>query len=160
MVENRIQAQACERNAIVQCCQGLIGDITQPGRTLIVFDARLSNEHWSLVALVDFLQNIAEWPRKRITNVDKATVMYPLVTPVVIDAHNVQVFWMTAEFWRKATAEHIPRLILRPPIILCGFVILWPIGDNVDSGINVKNARAGIYIPNGFTSRNCRPNQV
>ena len=61
VIQNRVQADAVQRNATLHGRKRLVRDVSQPSRTVVIFCACFGDEHRPLVTVVHLGKDFAKW---------------------------------------------------------------------------------------------------
>ena len=148
-VDDRVQADAVDRDAGVASARDLVGDVLHPGGAAAADMARLGHHQRAPVAHPGLAQQHRQRHAARIAEVPGQAfpgAELPLARVVVIDPEEVEGGAMASELGQERAGDHVPGLPL-----VCGdlggaghemrCVGRW--GD-VDQGFDVEEARPGI----------------
>src|ERR1041384_2414307 len=112
MINDRIEANALELNALLRSRQRLAANVTKPTRAPLVLDSRLCDEERTPIASVNFEDDIAKRTITRVIRIDERAAENPLIVNVVIAADDVEIFFSAPKFGSNPAANHVPSLEL------------------------------------------------
>src|SRR4051812_8919319 len=99
MVDYWVQTDAVDGHAFTNGASRFVGDVAQPRRTRVVFDARLGDEQGSAVPLVNLLQHLPHRPVTGFRRLDRHGVsagIHPLIVDVVVDPERPEILFPPA----------------------------------------------------------------
>src|SRR5205807_10620573 len=121
MIEYGIETDAVQRNTGKNRGLCFVADIAQPARTRAIFCAGFGDKHGAMVTLEYLAEHLTERTvermlaaqRRELANASKPfEIIIPLVLGVEIDADNIQISLMAAQFRPQTPTQHVPGLEL------------------------------------------------
>src|SRR5689334_21457678 len=152
-VDDRKETHAFDRYAGVVRAPQFRGDLAQPLGPPDADVARLANEQRPTVSVNDLgedpMKRLPSRVARRVFPPQSRVGVFPLIRVVKIDAHDVEITGMPAEFRRGHAREHVPRLELALPLIRrsLGQVRTHHWRYDVNDRIDVHNPRAAVNLP-------------
>ena len=75
--------------------------------------------------------------------VDGAAMIEPLIDWIIVNANNIQIFFLPPHFWPEPTRQDIQALILGQAVGLGLITLLRTIrrGNNIDNRLDLDNTR-------------------
>ena len=147
VVDDRVEANSLHRHAQLDRRGDLAADVVQPLGPRLAFGPRLGDEQRPAVAFVDLTQHVADRQVVRVRRHEQHTlgaerVVEPLVLAVVVDAEDVEVLHVTAEFGALPAGDHVPGGELRLPVALGGDAVLRArrVGLDINDRVGVDNS--------------------
>src|SRR5215208_5714376 len=115
MVYDRIETHAVYWNAVRNCREYFVAQISQPCRPRIIFNTSFRNKEWFAIMLESLLKQIAHMSVSRIGRHDYRAAfarIRPLIMDVVVDSNDIDQVFLPAEFWRLAAGDHVVGFVL------------------------------------------------
>src|SRR5258705_210141 len=112
VIQHWIETNSVKRHAGSDCDSRLFANVTEPTGAVSLFGAGFGDEHWAAITLVDLKQDLVERAVARIGARNHFAAILPLIVRVVIDADDVEVFGVAAQFGADFTGNHVPGLVL------------------------------------------------
>src|SRR2546421_6941438 len=163
MIDDWIKTNAFELDALLGGRQRLAAYITQPTRPPIILDSSFGDKERPAIAFVEFNDHIAKGTITRMVRIDECRTQNPLIMNVVVAADNIEIFFRPAKLWSNPTADHVPGLELRKPVIVCGFhqfLIAGIEGQHINHWFDLSNPRPWINFPESLGGGNCGAHEL
>ena len=164
-VDNRIRTDAAKIDTVLNRQRGLLGHLPDPHAAAAADVTGFRQQHRLAVALVQLLQQLMERHAAWIIEVPPQAQIgaaFPLVGVVVVDADQIHVARIAAQFRLAAAAQHVESLELRlaPMRGLRGPIRPLARGDHMDQRIALQDSGFRIDFPDGLAAGDGGANQL
>src|SRR5436190_16541069 len=150
MIDDWIKTNAFELDPPLGGSQRLAAHITKPTRPPVILDSSFSDKERPTIAFVELDDHITKGTVTRMVRIDECRTQNPLIMNVVVAANDIEIFFRSAKVWSNPTADHVPGLKLRKPVIVCSlreFLIAGIEGQHINHWFDLSNPRPWINFP-------------